>query len=131
MAAPGRPAAGNAHAPARAKSISLDSRASISFVVAIWRPATSLRIRGRSRISRVTSSTVTAPMPAFQGFGEELAFRHHRIADKAVLDGVIDRHSSRHAPAWRNDARGGEPPPARGAPGRSAARPIPFVALPS
>ena len=28
---------------------------------------------------------------AFQGFGDELAFRHHRLAHETVLDGMIDR----------------------------------------
>ena len=28
---------------------------------------------------------------AFQGFGEQLAFRHHRLAHVTMLDGVIDR----------------------------------------
>ena len=40
--------------PWRAKSISRDSRASISFVVAILRPSTSLRISGTLAASRVS-----------------------------------------------------------------------------
>ena len=29
--------------------------------------------------------------PAFQGFGDELAFRHHRLTHETMLDGMIDR----------------------------------------
>ena len=38
---------------------------------------------------------------AFQGFGDELAFRHHRLAHEAVLDGVIDRLALACVPAGR------------------------------
>ena len=56
--------------PSRAKSISRDSRASISFVVAICRPATSLRISGRSAISLCNALDRDRADAAFQGFGQ-------------------------------------------------------------
>ena len=89
----GSPSGRNRPRPWRAKSISRDSRASISFVVAIFRPATSLRISGRWPHLACHALDRDRANAAFQGFGEQLAFRHHRLAHETMLDGMIDRQS--------------------------------------
>ena len=69
--------------PCRAKSISRDSNANISSVVAIGRPVISLRMSGRLLISCVTPLTVTAPIPRFNA--SVTSFRSGTTASRTKL----------------------------------------------
>ena len=99
----GSPSGRHRPRPLRANSISRDSRAIISLR---RRHLAALDLAADQRTlanSVVTPSTVTEPMPRFQSFGEELAFRHHRLTHVAMVDGVIDRLPSLRS--GRADAR--------------------------